>query len=336
MRLGISVALLGLALSGSLGAEELGVYSARNEALIKPLLDRFTAETGIEVRLVTGKADALLKRLQSEGKHSPADIFLTTDAGRLHRAKEAGVLQPVTSSTLEAQIPASYRDPAGYWFGLSLRARPILYAKDRVDPTTLSSYEALADPKWKGKICVRSSENIYNQSMVASLLSANGTEGTATWARGFVGNFAQPPRGGDRDQVKAAAAGRCDIAIANTYYLAAMLDSDDRTEREAAEAVSVFWPNQDGRGAHVNVSGAGVTRWTDNRDGAVRLLEFLAGEEAQRWYAEVNHEYPVRPAVPASEVLQRFGEFKPDALSLTRLGELNAESVRVMDRAGWK
>ncbi len=315
---------------------EVNLYSARKENLIKPLLDRFTEETGIRVNLVTGKADALLQRLQSEGVNSPADLLITTDAGRLHRAKVAGVTQPVASSELSRLVPASFRDPDGHWYGLSLRARPILYVKGRVDPSALSSYEALADPVWKGRICIRSSDNIYNQSLVASLIAAHGVEASESWARSLVANFARPPKGGDRDQIKAAAAGLCDIAIANTYYLAGMLTSQDAVQREAASQVAVFWPNQQGRGAHVNVSGAAVTRAAKNRDNAIRLLEFLLSEEAQSWYAQSNGEYPLRSDVPPSELLNSWGDFRMDTLNLSRLGELNPQAVRLMDRAGWK
>jgi len=328
-------AVLTLPVGGQAG-EEVNLYSARKEDLIKPLLDRFTAHTGVRVNLVTGKADALLKRLQSEGINSPADLLLTTDAGRLHRAKAAGVTQAVASETLTASVPEGYRDPQGHWFGLSVRARPILYARDKLDPAALSTYEALADPEWKGRICIRSSDNIYNQSLVASLIAANGVAQTEAWAKGLVANLARPPKGGDRDQIKAAAAGQCDVAVANTYYLAGMLTSEDEGQRAAAERMGVFWPNQGGRGAHVNVSGAAVTRSAGNRDGAVRLLEFVAGDEAQRWYSEANGEYPVRTGVPVSETLAAWGEFKADDLSLSHLGELNAEAVRLMDRAGWK
>lgn len=320
---------------------EVNIYSARKEDLIKPLLDRFTAQTGIKVNLVTGKEDALLTRLQSEGTASPADLLVTTDAGRLGRAKAAGVTQAVASPALEAAIPASYRDPEGHWFGLSLRARPILYVKDKVDPATLSSYEALADPKWKGKVCVRGSDSIYNQSLVASLIAADGEAATETWARGLVANLARPPQGGDRDQIKAAAAGQCDIAIANTYYLAGMLGSADPADQAAAGQMGVFWPNQDGpkqagRGVHVNVSGAAVTKAAKHRAEAVKLMEFMAGPEAQLWYAETNGEYPVVPGVPVGETLTAWGSFKADNLNLARLGELNAAATRLMDRAGWK
>ncbi len=316
--------------------EEVNLYSARNENLIKPLLDRFTEQTGIQVNLVTGKADALLKRLQSEGRNSPADLLVTTDAGRLHRALEAGVTQAVQSELLTALVPAAFRDPRGHWYGLSLRARPILYVKGKVDPETLSSYEALADAQWKGKICIRSSDNIYNQSLVASMIAANGEQATETWAKALVQNFARPPKGGDRDQIKGAAAGICDLAVANTYYLAGMLKSKDSNERAAAEKMAVFWPNQADRGAHVNVSGAAVTAAAKNRDNAIRLLEFLVSRDSQTWYAEANGEYPVRADIEADELLRSWGVFKMDTLNLNRLGELNPAALRMMDRAGWK
>lgn len=320
----------------ALGAEEVNLYSARKEKLIKPLLDQFTEETGITVNLVTGKADALLQRLQSEGRNSPADLLITTDAGRLHRAKQAGVTQAVDSSVLNELVPVSFRDPEGHWYGLSLRARPILYVKGKVEPSTLSSYESLADPRWKGNICIRSSNNIYNQSLVASMIEANGVEATEQWASALVKNFARPPKGGDRDQIKAAAAGICDIAIANTYYLAGMLTSKDAAQREAAEKMVVYWPNQQGRGAHFNISGASVTLAAKNRNNAIRLLEYLVSKDSQAWYAKTNGEYPVRSDVEPGELLKSWGEFKMDTLNMGRLGELNPDAVRLMDRAGWK
>jgi iron(III) transport system substrate-binding protein len=319
-----------------LAADEVNLYSSRQENLIKPLLERFTEQTGVKVNLVTGKDDALLQRLQSEGRNSPADLLLTADAGRLYRAKAAGSTQAVSSEILTAAIPAAYRDPEGHWYGLTLRARPILYVKGKVDPASLSTYEALAEPAFKGKICIRSSDNIYNQSLVASMIAANGAEATEAWAKGLVANLARPPKGGDRDQIKAAAAGECDIAVANTYYLAGMLTSKDAAERAAGEAMGVFWPNQDGRGAHVNVSGAAVTASAKNRGSAIRLIEFLASPESQQWYADVNGEYPVREGVEMSPLLASWGSFKADSLNLEQLGALNAEAVRLMDRAGWK
>ncbi|MEW8506144.1 MAG: Fe(3+) ABC transporter substrate-binding protein [Candidatus Thiodiazotropha sp.] len=325
-----------IAPSLTLAEEVVNLYSARKEKLIKPLLDRFSEETGIKVNLVTGKADALLQRLQSEGRNTPADMLITTDAGRLHRAKAAGVTQAVDSPTLKDVVPESFRDPGGHWYGLSLRARPILYVKGKVDPAKLSTYEALIDPEWDNRICIRSSGNIYNQSLVASMIAANGAQATETWAKAFVNQFARPPKGGDRDQIKAAAAGLCDIAVANTYYLAGMLTSKDQAQREAAAKLAVFWPNQQGRGVHVNVSGAAVTRAAANRENAIKLLEFLASPASQAWYAETNGEYPVREDVETGELLKTWGKFKMDRLNLQQLGLLNPDAVRLMDRAGWK
>lgn len=317
-------------------AEQVNLYSARKEALIKPLLDSFSKATGIEVNLVTGKADALLKRLQSEGRNSPADLFITTDAGRLHRATEAGVMLPVKSEVLARAVPAEYRHPDGYWFGLSLRARPIMYVKDKVKPTQLSTYEALADPVWKGRICIRSSSNIYNQSLLASMLIANGVDKTEAWAKKFVTNFARPPKGGDRDQIKAAAAGQCDLAIANTYYLGQMLSGKDKAQKKAAAKVAIFWPNQKDRGTHVNISGAGVTKAAKNKANAIRLLEYLVGKDAQVWYAEVNNEYPVVQGVAISNTVAAWGKFHADSVNLSKLGQHNADAVKLMDRVGWK
>lgn len=332
---GLAALLIALPLQGQ-AADEVNVYSSRQEDLIKPLLDRFTEQTGIKVNLVTGKDDALLQRLQSEGINSPADLLMTADAGRLYRAKTAGSTQGVSSEALTMAIPSTYRDPEGHWFGLTLRARPILYVKGKIDPASLSTYEALADPAFKGKICIRSSDNIYNQSMVASMIAADGAEAAETWAKGLVANLARPPKGGDRDQIKAAAAGECDIAVANTYYLAGMLASEDAADRSAAGVIGVFWPNQEGRGAHVNVSGAAVTAGAKNKETAIRLIEFLASPESQQWYAEANGEYPVREGVQVSPALAAWGTFKADPLNLEQLGELNADAVRLMDRAGWR
>ena len=316
--------------------DEVNLYSARQENLIKPLLDRFTDQTGIKVNLVTGKADALLKRLKSEGVNSPADLLLTADAGRLYRAKQAGMTQRLESPMLNQIIPEQYRDPEGHWVGLSLRVRPILYAKARVVPSDLSTYEALSAPKWKRKICIRSSSNIYNQSLVASMIAASDVDATQAWAKGLVANFARSPKGGDRDQIKAVAAGQCDIAIANTYYLAGMLQSSDVAQREAAAKIAVFWPNQQDRGAHVNVSGAALTKMVRNKQAAIQLLEFLVTPESQSWYAKANGEYPVRHGIKPSSILSQWGEFKADHINLGKLGDLNGEAVRLMDRAGWK
>lgn len=317
-------------------AAEVNVYSARKEKLIKPLLDQFTERTGIKVNLVTGKADALLSRLKSEGKLTPADLLITTDAGRLHRAKQAGLLQKLDSTEIKQVVPAAYRDKDQQWVGLSVRSRPIMYSKSRFKPEQLSTYEALAKPELKGKICIRSSNNIYNQSLVASMLKARGEQKTQAWAKGLVSNFARPPKGGDRDQIKAVANGICDVAVANTYYLGGMLSSKDPAQVAAAKKVAVFWPNQQGRGAHVNVSGAGIIKTAKNKREAEQLISFLLSKPAQQWYAKANHEYPVRADVKASELLQSWGEFKADGVNLSYLGELNGAAVKVMDKAGWR
>jgi len=330
------ISTLLLASTTLMAADVVNLYSARKEALIKPLLEQFTANSGIKVNLVTGKADALLQRLKSEGRNSPADLLLTTDAGRLHRAKEAGVLQPITSDKLNRAIPKHYRDPEGYWYGLSVRARPIIYALDRVKPEQLSTYEALSSPQWRGKICIRSSGNIYNQSLVASMIEANGIKATEQWANGLVANLGRPPQGGDRDQIKAVAAGQCDIAVANSYYYGKMVGSKKANEREAAAKTAIFWPNQNDRGTHVNISGAAVTKAAKNRDAAVRLLEFLVSDKAQAWYAEKNFEYPVKVGVKSSDTLKSWGNFKADTLNLSILGKNNPQALMLMDRAHWR
>ncbi|MDF1623576.1 MAG: Fe(3+) ABC transporter substrate-binding protein [Pseudohongiella nitratireducens] len=317
-------------------AAEVNVYSAREENLIKPLLDRFSDETGIRVNLITAGADELTTRMELEGANSPADVLLTVDVGRLWRAKEADLLQSVDSDVLMRQVPSQYRDSDNQWFAASLRSRVIVYDKERVDPSELSTYEALADPKWRGDICVRSSSNIYNQSLVASLVSHNGLDDTQQWAQSLVENFARSPQGGDRDQIAAVAIGQCQLALVNTYYFAGMINSTMDDQREQASRVAVFWPNQEGRGAHINISGAAVARHAPNRQEAVQLMEYLVSDEAQEWYAETNNEYPVREGVPVSDTLASWGAFKADNLALEQLGIHNADAVRLMDRAGWR
>ncbi len=323
-------------LSPVLQAQEVNIYSAREENLIKPILDRFSAESGIKVNLITGGADELTTRIEREGVNSPADVLLTVDVGRLHRAKEQGLLRTIDSDLLEQRIPAHYRDSENQWFAMSLRSRVIMYSKERVNPADLSTYAALADPRWLGKVCVRSSSNIYNQSLVASMISHQGVEATEAWARGLVANFGREPQGGDRDQISAIVAGQCDLALVNTYYLAGMLASTTGDDRNTALQVGVFWPDQMGNGAHVNVSGAGVTANAPNAEAAVRLLEFLVNDESQAWYGEANNEFPVRTDINVSETLRSWGTFKADSIALEELGIHNAEAVRLMDRAGWK
>jgi iron(III) transport system substrate-binding protein len=320
----------------SLAVAEVNVYSARQESLIKPLLDRFTEQTGAKINLVTGKGDALLTRLKSEGMNSPADVLLTVDAGRLYRAQEASILQAVESDDLNRLIPSHLRSADNQWYGLSVRARVIVFAKDRVKANQLSTYEALSDPQWQGKICVRSSSNIYNQSLVAGMIASQGMLKTETWLKAFVANFARPPSGGDRDQIKAVASGQCDVAVVNSYYLGGMLLSDDQAQQTAASKVTLFWPNQKDRGTHVNISGAGITQSAKNIELAQKLIAFLASNESQEWYAERNNEFPVRDAVKVSTVLESWGPFVADTLNVTELGRNNAAAIMAMDRAGWK
>ncbi len=336
LSLPIALLVCTLAASSLFAGDSVNIYSARKEALIKPLLDRFSEQTGIPVKLVTGKADALLKRLKQEGQNSPADLLITTDAGRLWRAQEAGVLQPVQNTVLEQAIPAHYREDGGHWFGLSLRARPILYAIDRVKPEELSTYEDLTNPKWKGRICVRSSGNIYNQSLLAGMIAHQGPDVTEAWAKGLVANFARPPKGGDRDQIKAVASGQCDVALVNSYYYGMMQADKNPDQHDPASKTALFWPNQNDHGTHANISGAGITKAAKNRDNAIKLLEFLVSDEAQAWYASANFEYPIKSGVAIPEALQAWGTFKPDTLNLDMLGRNNPEAVRISDRAGWK
>ncbi len=317
-------------------AAEVNLYSSRHYDSDQKLYGEFTAQTAIKVNVVQAKANALLERLKREGRNSPADLLITVDAGNLGRAQAAGLLQPVASKVLEAAIPASFRESGGHWFGLTMRARVIMYHKDRVKPSELSTYEALSHPKWKGRILIRSSNNIYNQSLVASLLAANGVEATEAWARGVVANMARKPKGGDRDQIRAVGAGEGDIAIANTYYLGRLVASKRPRDRKLTAKIGVFFPNQEGRGAHVNISGAGVTRYARNKANAVRLLEFLVSPEAQKVFAEADYEYPVRSGVAQSAIVSAWGRFKADSLNVGKLSQLNGEAVRLMDRAGWR
>ena len=338
--LGVAVAAIVLVLPATLVAGDdtgrVNVYSHRHYDVDLELYERFEQQTGIKVNLVEGGSDELIERLTREGAESPADILMTVDAGRLHRAKQAGLLRPIASPTLTALIPEHLRDPDGHWFGLTQRARVIVYHPDRVDPAELSSYEELTDPRWQGRILIRSSSNIYNQSLLASMIANHGEDFAHDWAAGIVKNFARTPKGNDRAQMTAVAAGAGDIAIVNTYYVGRMLNSSADAEREVGAQMRVFLPNQDGRGAHVNVSGAGITASSKNPDGALRLLEFLVSEEAQRVWAQVNYEYPVNANVDPAPLLQSWGELKADSLGLHLLGEHNTAAVKIFDRVGWR
>ncbi len=316
--------------------DTLNLYTSRHYNTDQALYDDFTEATGIQVNLIEGKADELIERIRSEGENSPADVLCTVDAGRLWRADQAGIFSPVSSEVLEAAIPESLRHPEGHWFGFSKRARAIMYHTDKVDPSALSSYEELADPEWEGKVLIRSSSNIYNQSLVASLVESIGTEATEAWAEGIVENMARPPEGGDTDQIKALAAGLGEVAVANTYYLARLKASDNPEDQAIAEKVGVIFPNQSDRGTHVNISGCGVVATSSNGEGAVQFLEYLISPQAQRYFADGNNEHPVVSDVAPNSVIASFGEFKEDTINANVYGVNNPEAIKIFDRVGWK
>lgn len=317
-------------------AEVVNVYNARHYGSDQQLWDGFQKATGIQVKVVSGDHDPLLQRLVAEGERSPADLFITVDAGRLAVAVEKGIFQPIGSELVKRTIPAHLRDERDLWTGLSVRARVLVYAKDRVKPEQLSTYEDLADPKWKGKILTRSSTNIYNLGLLGSLIEAHGFDRALAWCTGFVANLARPPQGGDTDQIKAVAEGVGDVAISNSYYLGRLIGSDKAEDRAVAEKVGIFFPNQGDRGTHVNVSGVGLVKHAPNRANAVRLIEYLVSPEAQRYLADVNFEYPANPAVPPGPVVAAWGSFKQDVLNAAVYARRSAEALKLADRCGWK
>lgn len=334
LRAAVAVMLGGAAVLAA--ADQVNVYSARHYDSDEALYAEFTRETGIQVNLLQGDSDQLIERIRREGAASPADILLTVDAGRLWRAEAAELFAPVQSELLEERIPARFRHPEGLWFGFSSRLRLIFVAADSPLGDSLQRYEDLADPKYRGEICIRSSGNVYNQSLLASVLAANGPEAALAWAEGLVGNLARPPQGGDTDQVKGVAAGECSIGIANHYYYVRMLESDDPVERAQAERVRPLAPNQQDRGVHANIGGAGMLRGAPHPENAVRFLEFLASTPAQRLFAEGNYEFPVVDGVPLQSRLEVWQAVRQDALNVSELGRLNAEAVRIADRARWR
>lgn len=311
-------------------AAELVVYTERKEPLIKPIFDRYTQETGTTVRLLSDGAPVLIERLAAEGANTRADIFMAVDAGNLWQAAERGLLAPTTSPALEAAIPANLRDPQGRWFALSQRARTIVYSTERVKPAELSTYEGLADPKWKGRLCLRSSKKVYNQSLVATMIERLGAERTEQVVRGWVANLATAPFADDTLLANAIAAGQCDVGVINTYYLG-RLQNDT-----AGYPVQVFWADQKGAGAHVNVSGAGIVAASRHKAEAQKFLEWLASDEAQAEFAGVNFEYPAKADVKLDPVVSAWGRFKADRVNVSVAGHRQAEAVRLMDRAGWR
>jgi iron(III) transport system substrate-binding protein len=318
------------ALSAPLQAAELVVYSARNEQLIKPLFDAYTKETGTKITFVTDKEGALMQRLKAEGKNTPADMLITVDAGNLWQAAEEDLLKPVKSGVLEKNIPAHLRDPNDKWFGLSVRARTLFYNTQKLKPADLKSYEDLADPKWKGRLCMRTSKKVYNQSLVAMMIAEHGAAKTEQIVKGWVANLATQPFPDDTKMLEAVAAGQCDVGIANTYYYGRLM------EKSPNLPLAIFWANQESSGVHVNVSGAGVTKFAKHEKEAVKLLEWLSSDKAQNLFADVNLEFPANPQIKSDATVAAWGKFKGNTINVAKAGELQIEAVKLMDRAGYK
>jgi len=315
---------------------EVNIYTARHYDVDAELYAKFTEQTGITVNVVEGKAPELIERIKREGASTPADLFITVDGGILNTAKAEELLQPVQSNVIDQQVPSDLRDVDSQWIGLSTRARVIVYAKDRVKPEELSTYEDLATDKWKGKLLVRSSTNLYNQSLLASFIELNGAEATEKWATGIAANLARDPEGGDRDQAKAIAAGVGDIAIMNTYYVGRMSVSEDQEEVKVAENIGVFFPNQDTTGTHLNLSGAGLIKHSKNKDNAVKLIEFLTSKEPQEIIAQANFEYPVNESAEWPAILQSWGKFLHQQIDFAAYGTNNPQAVEIANKVGWK
>lgn len=310
-------------------ADTLVVYSERKEPLFTPILDAYTKQTGVEVQLLTDQAQVLIERIVAEGERTRADVLVTVDAGNLWQATERGVLAKTESSVLDAVVPPAFRDPEGRWYAITERARVIVHSTDRVEAGELSSYEDLADPKWKGRLCLRSSKKVYNQSLVATMIARLGAQETERVVRGWVDNLAAPPFADDTQLAQAIAAGQCDVGIINTYYLGRLIKDDPDFP------VTVFWPNQDSAGVHVNISGAGVVKHSDQKTQAQKLLEWMAGDEVQHLFAGANIEFPAKPGIEVDPVAAAWGPYKADPVNVVEAGRRQAEAVRLMDRAGW-
>ena len=333
--LALSIAMT-CGITAAAAAAELNLYSSRHYQTDEALYENFTKETGIKINRIEGKGDALIERIKAEGANSPADVLLTVDVARLWRAEQADLFQPVRSDVLDAKVPDNLRQPDGLWYGFSTRARLIFYSKENPVGAGITSYEDLADPKYKAMVCIRSSTNVYNQSLLGSIIAAKGEDAAEAWAKGVVGNFARDPEGGDTDQIRGVAAGACDVAVANSYYYVRLMTGPKEADRDVADKVGWIFPNQDGRGTHVNVSGAGVLKNAPNREAAVKFLEYLTSESAQRHFADGNNEFPVVNGVVANSALQKLGEFKADSVNVAELGKNHSTAQKIFDRAGWK
>jgi len=321
---------------GSANAEEVNIYSARHYDTDLSIYERFSEETGIKVNLIEGQSEELLARLAQEGEFSPGDVLLTVDAGRLWHAEQAELFAPVSSEVIDARVPAHLRHPDGLWFGISKRARIVIYNKEDGLPEGLTTYADLANPGFEGQICVRSSSSIYNISLLSSIVAHEGTDAAESWAEGVVANFARSPQGNDTAQIKAVAAGECRLGIANTYYVARLMGSDDPADRAVADKIGIIFPDQLGRGTHVNISGTGLLTNAPNKANAIRFLEFLVSDWAQNILAEGNNEYPTVPTVDAQGPVTTLGAFKEDEINASALGQNQSLAIRIFDRAGWR
>lgn len=306
------------------------VYSARAEHLIQPIFERYTEETGVEVRFITDSAGALIQRLKAEGRNTPADLLLTVDAGNLWQASQEGLFQPIESDVLERNIPEHLQADNNDWFGLSVRARTLVYSTERVDPSELSTYEALADDQWEGRLCLRTAKKVYNQSLVATMINTLGEEQTEAIVTGWVDNLATDPHSNDTSAMEAVLAGQCDVTLVNTYYFGRLQKEDP------AVKLAIFWPNQDDRGVHINVSGAGLTKHAKQPEAAKALLEWLSSPAAQEQFAEANQEYPANSSVAPSDFVAAWGDFKADSVNVESAGRLQSDAIKLMDRAGYR
>ena len=316
---------------------EVNIYSSRKGYLLKPLLEQFEYDTRIKVNIISGKSKVLQKRIEQEGENTQADVLLTVDAGNLYQAKKRDLLKNISSKKLDILIPAHLRDDDGYWYGLSIRSRVIMYNPEVIKKNELTTYEDLSDPKWRKRICMRSSGNIYNQSLLASLISHLGETEAKVWAEGLVSNFSRDPKGNDRTQMTSVVLGECDITLANTYYLGKWMTSKKEIERKYATKIAVFFPNQESTGAHINITGAAVVKHSKNIENAIKLIEYLAGDKAQELYAKTNHEYPVRENVKVSSIVYSWGyPFVQDQLHLNNLGINNEKAAKIFDEVNWQ
>jgi iron(III) transport system substrate-binding protein len=317
--------------------DTLNLYTARHYQTDEALYQGFTKATGIKINRIEGKEDELFERIKREGAASPADVFLTVDAARLHLADEAGIFAPVNSKKLGKRVPAQFRGGDNNWFGFSYRARVIAYDPQKIKPSQVDSYADLASPELKGKICVRSGGHVYNRTLVASVMAHLGEEKAQSWAEGIVNNLARAPKGGDTDQIRAVAAGECDVAISNHYYYARLMASSKPADKEVVSKVSLSFPDQNAQGTHVNVSGGGMLKHAPNPEAAVKFLEYLASDEAQAYFANGNNEYPVVKGVKLDNPqLEKLGDFKVDTLSIAEMADATPAAQRLIDRAGWK